>query len=107
MGSYSSAISAQIKLLSYFLYLKALNEIWCIPTIVFSFIQFVMFQSNRRSIKLLCTSLEFFRFRFHEKTTVVYCLPKVFGNFAWNVNSKAILVFPTGQFPKFSERLER
>ena len=45
----------------------------------FFFIRFVMFQSNRRSNKLLCTSLEFFRLRFHEKTTVVYHLPKVKG----------------------------
>ena len=73
----------------------------------FSFIRFVIFQSNRRSNKLLCTSLEFFRLRFHEKTTVAYHLPKVFGHFGWMVNGTAILVFPTGQFPNFSKRLER
>ena len=32
---------------------------------------------------------------------------KGFRNFGWNVYGKAILVFPTGKFPKFSERLER
>ena len=40
-------------------------------------------------------------------TMDVYHLPKDFGNFGWNVNGKAILVFPTGKFPEFSGRPER
>ena len=35
-------------------------------------------------------------------TKVIYHLPKSFRNFGQNVNGKAILVFPTGKFPKFS-----
>ena len=39
--------------------------------------------------------------------TVVCHFLKRFRNFGWNVNGKAILVFPTGKFPKFFKRLER
>ena len=38
---------------------------------------------------------------------VVNHLPKSLGNFGWNVNGKAIVVFLTGKLPKFSQRLER
>ena len=37
----------------------------------------------------------------------VFHLPRDSGNSGWSVNGKAILVFPTGKFPKFWERLER
>ena len=37
---------------------------------------------------------------------VVYHLPKQSGNFGWNVNGKANLVFPNGQFPEKTRFLE-
>ena len=35
-----------------------------------------------------------------KKSVSVYHLPQKSGNFGWNVNGKAILVCPTGKFPK-------
>ena len=34
-------------------------------------------------------------------------LPKNFGNFGWNVNGKANLVFPNGKFPEKTKFLKR
>ena len=40
-------------------------------------------------------------------TMVVYHLQKKSGNFGWNVNGKANLVFPNGKFPGKTGFLER
>ena len=40
-------------------------------------------------------------------TLVVYHLPKISGNFGWEVNGKTNLVNPNGKFPEKMEALRR